>query len=98
MGILTNHAKEVLIGFLVAVVGTLAGIYLYIELFSKFDFITTLKKIEDGNLYGQIITIGALANIFVFLVFLKKKQDARARGVLLATIVTAFITLITKFI
>lgn len=93
-----RQKKEVLIGFLVAISATLSGIYLYVELFSEFDFITTWEMIQDGDLYGQIITLGAIANIFVFFVYLKKNQENRAKGVLLATILTALVTLFTKFI
>jgi len=93
-----RQKKEVLIGFLVAIFATLSGIYLYVELFSEFDFITTWEMIQDGDLYGQIITLGAVANIFVFFVYLKKNQENRAKGVLLATILTALVTLFTKFI
>lgn len=93
-----HQKKEVLIGFLVAIFATLSGIYLYVELFSEFDFITTWEMIQDGDLYGQIITLGAVANIFVFFVYLKKNQENRAKGVLLATILTALVTLFTKFI
>lgn len=92
-----KNGKEIMIGFCIAIIATLGGIYLYIELFSKFDFVTTFEMIEDGDLYGQIITLGAVANIFVFFVFLKKNQELRARGVLLATILIAFVTIFTKF-
>ncbi|MEI6866796.1 hypothetical protein [Flavicella sp.] len=90
--------KEIIIGFCVAILATLAGSYLYIELFSKFDVVTTFEMIQDGDLHGQIITLGAIANIFVFFVYLKKNQEARAKGVLLATIVIALVTLLSKFI
>ncbi|MFC2126844.1 hypothetical protein ACFLRU_00550 [Bacteroidota bacterium] len=90
--------KEILIGFLVAVFATLSGIYLYIELFSKRGFVETFQMIEDGDLYGQIITLGAVSNLFFLFIYLKKKQDLRAKGVLMATIIIAFITLLTKFI
>ena len=90
-----SQAKEVVIGFCVAMFATLGGVYLYVELFSKYDFVTTLEMIQDGDLYGQIITLGAVANIFVFFIYLKKNQEARAKGVLLATIVIALVTLFT---
>lgn len=93
-----NKSKEIIIGFCVAVFATLAGMYLYVELFSKYDFVTTFEMVEDGDLYGQIITLGAVANIFVFFIYLKKNQEARAKGVLLATIVIALLTLLSKFI
>lgn len=93
-----HRSKEIIIGFSVAIFATLAGMYLYVELFSDYDFITTFEMIQDGDLYGQIITLGAVANIFVFFVYLKKNQEARAKGVLLATILIALVTLLSKFI
>ena len=37
--------KEILIGFLVAVLATAAGFFLYIEIFSEFDFQESIKLI-----------------------------------------------------
>ncbi len=90
--------KEILIGVLVALFATSAGCYLYIEHFSKMGFNETVKLIEDGDLYGKILAIAAIPNLFVFFVYIKKKQDNRAKGVLLATILIALTTLILKFI
>lgn len=90
--------KEICIGVLVAIFATIAGCYLYIEYFSNVGFTKTLKLIEDGDLYGKILSIAAIPNLFVFLVFIKKKQDNRAKGVLLTTIIIALTTLILKFI
>ena len=53
--------------------------------------------IADGNLYGKVLSIAAIPNLFVFFIFLKKNQDNRAKGVVLATILIAFTTLILKF-
>jgi hypothetical protein len=90
--------KEILIGVLVALFATLAGGFLYLEYFSKFGFQETLRMIEDGDLYGKVLSIAAIPNLFVFFVFIKKKQDYRARGVLLTTIVISLATLILKFV
>ena len=90
--------KELFIGVLVAIFATIAGCYLYIEYFSNVGFNETLQLIEDGDLYGKILSIAAIPNLFVFLVFIKKKQDNRAKGVLLTTIIIALTTLILKFI
>lgn len=90
--------KDIVIGVLVSLFATAAGCYLYIEYFSKFSFSETLQMINDGDLYGKILSIAAIPNLFVFLVYIKKKQDNRAKGVLLTTICIALITLILKFI
>jgi uncharacterized membrane protein len=95
---MNRNQKEISIGFLVAIFAAFSGVYLYVELFSKYDFVTTVEMIEDGDLYGQIITLGSVANLFVFFIYLKKKQEARAKGVLMATVFIALITLYTKFL
>lgn len=86
--------KEILIGFLVALVATTVGCFLFIEFSSKYDFQTSLDLIKEGNLEGKIMVLGAIANFFVFFVFLKKKQIYRARGVLMETIFIAFLVLL----
>ena len=89
--------KDILIGVLISVFATVAGIFLYLEYFSKYRFNETLKMIGEGDLYGKILSLAAIPNLFVFFIFIKKKQDNRAKGVLLATILTALTTLILKF-
>jgi hypothetical protein len=85
--------KELLIGFLVALVATSFGCFLFIEFFSTVDFYESLKLIKEGNLEGKVLVLGAIANFFVFFVFLKKKQIYRARGVMMETFLIAFIVL-----
>ena len=91
-------SKEILIGFLIAIVATSFGFYLYVEYISAYSFEETLKIIKEGDLYGKILGLAAVPNLLVFFVFLKKKQDLRAKGVLLATFLIAFIILLMKFI
>lgn len=95
MGFIT---KEITFGVLVSILATVAGGFLYIEYFSKFSFSETLQLIKDGNLYGKILSIAAIPNLFIFFIFIKKKQDYRARGVLGMTILIAIATFILKFI
>jgi hypothetical protein len=89
--------KDILIGILVALFATFGGIFLYLEYFSKFNFDTTWQMIKEGNLYGKLLALSAIPNLFVFFIFIKKKQDQKARGVLIATFLIAFTTLILKF-
>jgi len=89
--------KELLIGFLVALVATSFGCFLFIEFFSTVDFYESLELIKEGNLEGKVLVLGAVANFFVFFVFLKKKQIYRARGVMMETFLIAFIVLLLTF-
>lgn len=90
--------KDILKGVLISLFATAAGCFLYVEYFSKFGFNETIQMIEDGDLYGKILSIAAIPNLFVFFIFIKKKQDHKAKGVLLSTLVIALTTLILKFI
>jgi hypothetical protein len=94
LGIVT---KNIAIGFFVALFATFGGLFIYIEYFSQYEFYETLDFIKEGNLLGKVITLAAIPNLFVFFVFIKKRQDYRARGVLLATILLALFTLVLKF-
>ena len=89
--------KEILIGFFIAIIATLFGFYIYVEFVSQYSFNETLKILNEQNLYGNIIGLAAIPKLFVFFVFLKKKQDYRARGVILASLLLAFVVLIIQF-
>ena len=92
--------KEILIGFLTALVATAFGCFIFVEFFSKYSFEKSLSLIIEGQLYGKVLVLGAIANFFVFFIFLKKKQIYRARGVLLESFLIAltvfFLTLFIK--
>ncbi|TXD48005.1 hypothetical protein [Polaribacter sp. IC073] len=90
--------KDLLIGVLVALFATFGGVFLYLEYFSKYSFNDTLQMISEGELYGKVLALAAIPNLFVFFIFIKKKEDNKAKGVLLATILIALTTLILKFI
>lgn len=89
--------KDLLIGVLISLFATAAGIFLYLEYFSEFSVDETLRMISQGGLYGKVLSLAAIPNLFVFFIFIKKKQDHRAKGVLFGTILIALTTLILKF-
>jgi hypothetical protein len=89
--------KDILIGVLISLFATAAGIFLYLEYSSMYSFNDTLKMISDGGLFGKVLSLAAIPNLFVFFIFIKKKQDNRAKGVLFGTILVALTTLILKF-
>jgi ABC-type cobalamin transport system permease subunit len=90
--------KKIAIGFLVGIAANLAGMFLYISLVIQQDFEFVLEKASAEGVLGSIIALGAILNFLPFFVFIKKKQDYRARGVLMATILSAIIILISKFL
>jgi hypothetical protein len=90
--------KEIAIGFLIGITANLAGMFLYISVIMQRELEMVLSKASEEGVLGSIIALGAILNFLPFFVFIKKKQDHRARGVVMATILSAIIILITKFI
>lgn len=91
-----NVKKEIIIGFLVGVIANTFGTLLYIILFSDFSIVETFKvAIEQGHI-GSILALGAILNLVAFFGFLRIKRDYRARGVMIATILTAMVILYFK--
>jgi len=89
--------KEILIGFLIGLAATAGGFYLYVEYALAGSFLEALIVLNENGLYGQVLSIAAIPNLLVFFVFIKKRKDYRARGVLMATLVVAFLILIAQF-
>ena len=90
-----NKKKEVVKGVLFALLSSLSGLVLAILFLSENDsIIESLKNSYYDNFLGKLISLGAILNVLVFFVFIKKNQDQRAKGVLLFTIFLAIFTLI----
>ncbi len=91
-----NHKKEILIGFAVGIIANVTGTLLYILLFSDFGIMETFKAaIEQGHI-GSLLALGAILNLIAFFGFLKIRRDQRAKGVLIATLLTALVILYYK--
>ena len=90
-----NKKKEVVKGVLFALLSSLSGLVLANLFLSENDsIIESLKNSYYENFLGKLISLGAILNVLVFFVFIKKNQDQRAKGVLLFTIFLAIFTLI----
>lgn len=91
-----NDKREIIIGFLVGIIANSFGTLLYILLFSDLSILETFKAaIAQGHI-GSLLALGAILNLVTFFGFLRIKRDLRAKGVMLATLVTALVILIYK--
>lgn len=90
--------KYFFIGLTVGFIANIVGVIAYVFIFSKLSLLTTLQIAQEQGYLGSILALGAILNLFAFFGFLKLKRDQRARGVLLATMLTAIFILIEKFI
>ena len=91
-----NNKKEIIIGFIVGIIANTFGTLLYILLFSDLGIVDTFNAAIDQGHIGSLLALGAILNLVAFFGFLRIKRDQRAKGVMLATLVTALVILSYK--
>lgn len=91
-----NSKKEILIGFAVGIIANVTGTLLYILLFSDFGIMETFRAAVQQGHIGSLLALGAILNLIAFFGFLKIRRDQRAKGVLIATLLTALVILYYK--
>lgn len=87
------NKKDLLLGFLIGFASTLLGSFFFITLFTDFTFIAGIEIMKSQGNLGKIITLGSLLTLIVFGILLKNNKETMARGVVLAVIVLAILTL-----
>ena len=87
--------NEVFIGLLVGLIANIIGLFFAAMVLGQGEnFNMVLKEASTEGFLGKLISLGAILNLIAFFVFIKKNQDYRARGVLLATIFISVFTFI----
>ena len=91
-----NTKKELLIGLIVGFIANCIGTLVYILLFSDFGIVETFEAAVQQGHIGSLLALGAILNLIAFFAFLKLRRDQRAKGVLIATLITALVILYYK--
>ncbi len=91
-----NSKKEILIGFVVGIIANTFGTLLYVIIFSDLSITETFEAAVAQEHIGSLLALGAILNLVAFFGFLRIKRDYRARGVLIATLLTAMVILYYK--
>ena len=91
------NRKNQLIGFTIGILANAIGILTYILIFSKNSIALTLQDAYYRGYLGKLILLGALLDLAVFFFFINRYENERARGVLIASCVLAFIILLLQF-
>ena len=71
--------------------------YIYLEYIMPDSFESSWKWMIVQHFESTIISLGAIPNLLLFFVFIKRREDYKARGVLLGVIITAFVVMGFKF-
>lgn len=93
--------KEIGIGFLVGLISNSLGVLVcvwIISMMKKLSIESTFEFYYQSENLWMLLTLGALPNLAVFFGFLKINREYRARGVLLATFMTAIVSYLIYFL
>jgi hypothetical protein len=85
--------KDLLIGFTIGIIASILGSYLFVTFFTDFDFMNGIYTMKAEGKLGKLITLGSILDLVVFAILLKLNKEMMARGVVLAVICIAIITL-----
>lgn len=84
---------KIFYGILIGIVVAVLGVFLFLKFFTDYDFFQGIEIMKSTHSLGKLITLGCVLNICVFFLLLKLKQELMARGIILATILVAIITI-----
>lgn len=84
---------DLLWGFIIGIITSLLGSFIFVTFFTDYDFVTGIEIIKSQGNLGKIITLGTILDLIIFAVLLKLNKELMARGVVLAVITLAAITL-----
>ncbi|MFV5693880.1 hypothetical protein ACM55G_00375 [Flavobacterium sp. LB3P122] len=84
---------DLLTGFIIGILASLLGSYLFITLFTEFDFINGMHIMKSEGKLGKIITLGSILDLVAFGILLKLNKELMARGVILAVIIMTLVSL-----
>ncbi|MFM9824857.1 hypothetical protein [Flavobacterium sp.] len=87
------NKTAILLGFIIGLLTSTLGVFIFIYFFTNFDFITGIQSIKSEGKLGKLITLGSILDLVVFAILLKMNNEMMARGVILAVITLAIITL-----
>ncbi|TNJ44722.1 hypothetical protein KFZ70_01715 [Tamlana fucoidanivorans] len=91
------NKKDIFIGMLVGFIANSMGLFLTATLLGQGDdFTQVIKAAAEEGFLGKLISLGAILNLIAFFIFIKKRQDYKARGVLLITVFIAVFTFVFK--
>ena len=85
--------RDMIIGFVLSILATIAGCYIYMEFIMQNGFEAAWEWMINTHNQSSILSLGAIPNLLLFFVFLKRKEDYKARGVLIGVILIALLVL-----
>ena len=93
--------KSIITGIIIGLVSNTIGLLIVGLLTAKMagrseNVLQVFEAAVLENFIGKLISLGAILNLICFFYFIRKQKDSHAAGILIATILIAVGTFITK--
>tara|TARA_B100000902_G_scaffold10760_1_gene13147 strand:+ start:5961 stop:6239 length:279 start_codon:yes stop_codon:yes gene_type:complete len=90
--------KDFLKGTLVGVIAPLVAFVVYVAFYLEADVLQTINKLVEINKIAHVISLSVLINLLIFFMNLRTNREMSAKGILLATLLYAFVVMIMKLL
>ena len=87
------NKRDIIIGIAIGILACVLGIFLFLSFFTDFDFMIGIQSMKSEGKLGKLITLGAILDLVAFGILLKMNKELMARGVVLAVICIAILTI-----
>ena len=85
--------KDIILGVFIGLITAILGMFIFLKAFTVYNPLRDIHLLKEQGLLGKVVTLGAILNIVVFFILLKKGKDIMARGVILALVLLTLFTL-----
>lgn len=95
------HKKDIIRGAIIGLIANIIGLVTAALVLSKLSgrsdsIFRVLETAQSDNFLGKLVSLGAILNLLSFFYFIRKRQDGRACGVLIVTILIAVGTFLIR--
>ena len=80
-------------GLLVGLIAPIVAFVIYVAFYLEADVMETYNTLVKMNKLTHVISLSALINLLLFFMNIKTNRDMIAKGIVLATMIYAFIVL-----
>ncbi|MFA9290735.1 MAG: hypothetical protein ACEQSF_05925 [Solirubrobacteraceae bacterium] len=81
-----------LIGFILGFLVTLLGTFLFVKIFTSYDYFYAVSVMKSGSNLSKLLSIGAILNILLVFFLFYKDKDEIAKGVVFSVILLFILT------
>lgn len=82
----------------IALIATLVGMFIFVSFFSDLPFQESLNLLYQNQKLGSLISIGALLNLPLFFILIRKRKYRTAYGVVSILFLLVALIAILKFL